>query len=116
MMHRARACSRNCDFVDLHWRVRHVISVSRHARYLLHQFHARRIALPKDRVLAIQARIRNLSDEELRGVRVRSSIRVGHASWTIKRQVGRSLIFKRVARPSWAALSIAQRIAALDHE
>src|ERR1039457_6551346 len=84
-----------------------------HPRNFLHQFDSRIIALAKDRIAAIQARIRYFSDKELGAVGVRSGIGISETPRPIKGHRGGSLILEFVARITAA---IARRISALNHE
>src|SRR5438876_2326449 len=59
------ACIQNRDLIDLHRIVWPVIPITRHASNFLDEVHASLIALAKDRISAIQARIGNFGDEKL---------------------------------------------------
>ena len=107
------AIVKNSNFYDLWWIVRSIIAISWHARDLLYQFHARVIALSKNRVPAIQMRHRNFGNEKLRSVSARPRVGIGQPPGLIKHQVPRCLILELIARITRA---VACRIAALNHE
>src|SRR6266700_4372256 len=63
--------------------------------------------------MAVEARIRNLCNEKLRTVCVRTRVRVRKPPRTVKSQSRRSFIFEFVARIAGAR---AKRVSALNHE
>src|SRR5271167_3554922 len=85
------------DVINLYWLVGTIVRVAAHPRDLLQQRHAGVIALAEDGVSAVQARIGNLGDEELRAVGVGTGIGIGQTPWTIELQVGRSFILEGIA-------------------
>src|SRR4051812_8248821 len=106
------------DLVDPH-RVEWTITctwtlIPRRARDLLHQRHGRGIALPKDRVSPIKARLRSLCNKELRSIRVgQSGVRISQTPRTVEQQSRRDL---EAEGKSDLAGAGARRISALDHE
>src|SRR5580658_4611430 len=100
------------DVIDLD-RTKRTFAIRGHARDFLHQFDGSVIALSKDGVAAIEARVRNFGDEELRAVGVGSGVGVGETPGTVEGDGGGSFIFEFVAG---IARAIAGRISALDHE
>src|SRR5207248_448596 len=103
--HAAAPTMRDGDVVDLDWFERPIVRVAAHARDLLHQGHARVVALSEERVAPIQAGIGNLGDEELRSVGVGAGICVSEASGAIELQVRRGFVFKLEADIATSATS-----------
>src|SRR5208337_1677412 len=108
---RGRGC-RDFDVRDLDGMDRG-FAVHGHARDFLDQFDRSIIALAEDGVFAIEARIGNFGDEELRSVGVGSGVGVGETPRAIELDRGRSLILEFVAG---IARAIAGGISALNHE
>src|ERR1700687_4695412 len=94
-------------------RTKRALSVLRHASDILDQFDGGRIALAEDGIAAIEARVGNLRDEELRTVGVGSGVGVGETTRAIELDGGRSLILEFVAG---IARSVALGVATLNHE
>src|SRR6266568_2506631 len=110
-MFRTRACDRN--LINLHWIIWLVIRATRHARDLLHQFHALVIALAKNRVMTIQTLIGNFGDKKLRAICIRASIGIREPPWTVESEIRRSFILELISR---IAFAVSERISALNHE
>src|ERR1700758_4439327 len=106
-MWRAAARVQNRNFIDLRRVIWPIVPIARHASDFLDQFDAGSIALSKNRVMPVQAWIRNFRDEELRPVGVGAGIGVSKPSWTIKCQVRGGLVLEFV---SGVALSVTHRI------
>src|SRR5438067_9746581 len=88
-MHRCMCSARmqNRNFIDLYWILGKVVCVPRHASNLFHQLHARIVTLAEECVAAVQAGIRDLSNEKLRAVRVGPGIGVGEPARPVKSQI-----------------------------
>src|SRR5438045_9374159 len=95
-----RCCSagvQNRDFVDL-WRiVRQVVAIPGHAGNFFDQFDTVSITLSEYRVVPIQARIRNLSDEKLRAVGVGPGVGVRKATRTGECKVWKGVVIELVS-------------------
>src|SRR5271166_2263713 len=76
-------------------------------------YHIEVLALPENRVLAVEVRRGNFGDEELRAVGVRPTVGHRQAAGLVEGQVGAELILKAI---SGISAPIACRIATLDHE
>ena len=111
---RRRPVLHNRDVNNLHRTKRFVIrGIPSHMRDLLHQLHRSLIALPKDRVAAIQMRHGHFGDEKLRAVGSRSGVGVSETARLVEEQVTRHFVLEFV---SWRARAISRGIAALNHE
>ena len=110
-----RCCSCLCDgdVINLHRAIRPVVGITAHAGNLFHQSDGGFVALAEDGVSAVQMRVGNFCNKELRAVGVRTGVGVGQASGTVKLQGWGSFILELEAN---VAASAAGRIAALDHE
>src|ERR1700678_3989226 len=94
-------------------RAKWTFTIGSHARDFLDQFDGSVIALSEDGVAAIEARVGNFGDEELRTVGIRSGVRVSHTSGTIEGNRGRSLVLEFVAG---IARTVAFGVSPLNHE
>ncbi len=108
---RSTFCDR--DVINLHRAIRPVIGIAAHARDLFHQGNGSFVALAEDRVSAIQMRVGNFGDKELRAVRIRTGIGVSQSSGAVKLQGRRSFVLELETN---VAASAARGVAALDHE
>src|SRR5208282_774788 len=119
LLHARRRFGRGCRVLDFDVRDLHGIDgaviarIAGHARDLLHQFDGGCVALAEDGIAAIEAGVRNLSDEELRTVGIGSGVGVGETPGAIELDRWRSLILEFVAGIAGAS---ANRVATLNHE
>src|ERR1700730_491743 len=91
------------DVVDLNRAVRPIVGIASHVGDLLHQGNCGLIALAEDGVSAIQAGVRNLSNKELRAVRVGTRVGIRQAPGTVKLQIWGGLILERETNVAAAA-------------
>lgn len=69
--------------------------------------------LAENGMMTVQPRTRNVSDEELRTIGVRTGVRHRQCAGAVVAKVGMEFVFKRITRSS---RSISSRIPALDHK
>ena len=86
--------------------------IAAHARDLFHQSNSGFVTLAENGISAVQMRVGNFGDKELRAVGVRTGIGVGQASGPVKQQVGEVSFLNR----NRLAAAVSGRVAALDHE
>src|SRR6266702_5511302 len=112
---RRRRRAHDLNMFDCHVRnraiLRRVSMAAWNTRNLLNDF--RIFALTEDRVAAIQTGVGSFRNKELRAVGVGTGVGVCEAPGLIEAEIVTRFILELV---SWPALSVADRIATLDHE
>ena len=98
----------------MHRRERLILAITLYGGDGLH--HVDILALPPNRIAAVQRRLRRLGNKKLAGVGIGSSIGHGQPPRDIERQPGRIFILVREPRTLGSSRSGAERIAALNHE
>src|SRR5262249_36442521 len=100
--------------LDYHGFRRHVRTLRRDTRNLLHKLHV--VALSEDGVSHVQVRRRDFRNEKLAAVRPWPSIRHGQPPGYVELECRHALVFERESRSARTSRAIAQRVPTLNHE